>query len=293
MLIESDINFRTLVFELNEGIYICDLESTFIYANLALAKIFGVERPANIIGRKFTEFLSPDQGKGFNNRFLKLMINDKQSELISAKILRPDGTTAHIEIKPMAYIRNERLAGGQGVLRDVTDFRRVENKSDFLCTHDQLTGLYSRSFFEAELARLEKGRQFPISILVVSIDHLNENSDDEDTQSDNNKIMRHIAHMLYYSFRGDEILARILKDDFAILLPNTTENVLNLIIARIRENLEKKTIDQAENSFRFYIGACTGKKAGELNSILQKAKDIILLEKKKESNLIDSKQESS
>ena len=37
---------------------------------------------------------------------------------------------------------------------------------------DPLTGLYNRDFFDVELARLERGRHFPVSIIIADIDGL-------------------------------------------------------------------------------------------------------------------------
>jgi len=44
---------------------------------------------------------------------------------------------------------------------DVNDLRETEDKLWYMSFHDVLTGLYNRSYFEEELSRLEKGRQFP------------------------------------------------------------------------------------------------------------------------------------
>ena len=41
------------------------------------------------------------------------------------------------------------------------------NDLSFISTHDGLTGLYNRLFFETEFNRLEKSRLYPISIIVA------------------------------------------------------------------------------------------------------------------------------
>ena len=280
MLQESDINFRTLAYEVNDGIYICDLNGKFIYANLALAYIFGFEHPPDIIGRNFEEFFSPERGKVFMNQFRKLMVSGINSTLITNEVIRQDGKTAHIEIIPMPFIKNGKLLGNQGVVHDITDRKQAENKMMYMGTHDSLTGIYNRTFFEAEMKRLEQGRQFPISIIIVNVGVL-KNVSDLENHKDGDKLIKSAAHLLFYSFRGDDIVARIGEDEFALLLPNVDEDAVDEIIKRIRVKLLEININENEPALEFYFGAGTAKKGGKLNSVLMQAEAIAYLEKKK------------
>ena len=44
--------------------------------------------------------------------------------------------------------------------------------ADYMSMHDALTGLYNRAYFEEEMARLERGREFPVSVVMTDIDGL-------------------------------------------------------------------------------------------------------------------------
>lgn len=281
---QGEIDYRALVLEVSDGIYICDLNGTFIFANLALAGMLGFESPANIIGRNFVEFLPIDRGKVIFKRFLESIKQANDLELFTTEVIRQDGTTGFIEIKPMAYIKEGELAGSQGIVHDITALKQAEDKKDYQSTHDPVTGLYNRPFFEAELTRLERGRQFPISIVVVNVDLFRKDGIGEDSKSVDSQIKK-LAHTLYSSFRGDDIVARIGEYEFAILLPSVDEIIVEKIITRVRENILEKTNYEVEKTFEFYIRASTGKKKGALNSVLQHAKDIIHLEKKKNTDL--------
>jgi hypothetical protein len=50
----------------------------------------------------------------------------------------------------------------------------VSTDLSYISTHDDLTGLFNRLFFETEFSRLEKGRQYPISIIMAEIAGLDE-----------------------------------------------------------------------------------------------------------------------
>lgn len=284
MIQESDINFRTLAYELNDGIFVCDPNGTFIYANLALAELFGFERPADIIYRKFTEFFSPENGTMFMNQFRKSMASGTNSTIITSEIIKQDGKTALVEVKPMPFIKDGKLLGSQGVVHDITGRKQAEKEMMFNSTHDSLTGIYNRTFFAAELSRLERGRQFPISIIIVNVGVLGNLSESKDIEGED-KIIKRVAHRLFHSLRGDDIVARIGEDEFAILFPSVDEHTVDDIIARIRGKLLEINQDEGEPNIEFFIGAGTAEKGERLNAVLKRAEAIANLEKKKNNNV--------
>ncbi len=279
MISVSDINFRILAYEVNAGIYVCDGEGTFIYANLALADIFDVERPDELIGRNFKDFISPESLNTFMNQFRKSMISGSNSKLITTHITRKDGKTAYIEVNAMPFIKNRAILGNQGVVHDITKLKQAENKLMYTSTHDPLTGIFNRNFFEAELERLERGRQFPISIIVVNIEGLKQFSNSVDYEG-GDKIIIRVARQLFYSFRGDDIVARIGENEFAVLIPNIDEKTIKVIIRRIQGDLQQINTDDNEPGLEFYIAASTAKMGESLNSALKKSEAIVNLKKK-------------
>ena len=280
MLQESDVKFRSLVDEVNDGIYVCDLNGTFIYANRALACILGFKRPAAIIGKRFLEFLPPEKGKVLTEQYRTAMSTGISSALITTEVIKQDGTSAFIEIKPATFIKDGELMGSQGVVRNITERKQAEKKFMHLSTQDSLTGLFHRAFFDAEMKRFERGRQFPVSIVRVDVDNL-KNENDVKGHQDGDKLLKRVAQVLFKSFRGDDIVARIGRDEFAILLPNVDENMADEIIKRIQVNLQKTNKKESEPTLRFFIGASTAKKRMGLNSVLKRAGEFVYLEKKK------------
>jgi diguanylate cyclase (GGDEF)-like protein len=202
------------------------------------------------------------------------------SALITTEVIKQDGTSAFIEIKPATFIKDGELMGSQGVVRDITERKQAEAKFKHLSTHDSLTGLYNRAFFDAEMKRLERGRQFPISIVRVDVDNLKNVNDGKGHQAED-KLLKRVAQVLFKSFRGDDIVARIGRDEFAMLLQNVDENTADETIKRVRENLQEYNNNESGPAIRLSIGAGTAKKKAGLNSALKQADEFIYLEKKK------------
>lgn len=59
-----------------------------------------------------------------------------------------------------------------GTCSDIHKKKRYEENLLFISTHDSLTGLFNRAYFEAEMNRIAQGRQYPLSILMADLDGL-------------------------------------------------------------------------------------------------------------------------
>ncbi len=276
MFQESDINFRLLTYEVNVGIYVCDPKGKFIYANLALTDILGLARPEEVLRKSFTDFILPDKEQAFMNQFRKSLVSGTGSTLITTEINKQDGKRALVEIRSMPFIKNNTLLGGQGVVHDITKHKKAEKQILHSSTHDPLTGIYNRTFFEAEMERLERGRQFPISIIVVIM-----GIGGSDNFEGRDKLIKRVAHQLFYAFRGDDIVARTGENEFAVLLPGVGGNIANEIIKRIQNDLQKINKPECESAVNFFIGVSTARKGEELTSVLKQAQAIAELKKKR------------
>lgn len=282
MIKTDDIKFRTLVDDAGEGIFICNLDGTFIYANRALANTLGYSNAADVIGKGFDEFLLANKKKQFLGNFKKSLETGRVAPLIETKIIREDGTTAITEIKPSIFVIFGKIRGIQGVVRDITELKKKEEMLMVESTHDSLTGIFNNSFFEAEMKRLEKGRQFPISVIVIDLDIPAKSDSFYKDNPAEHKLIKRVAHKLFSANRGDDIIARIGVTNFAILLPGVNESDVSTIAQRIQNKLHEETSADGNTSLKFHLGISTAKQGDMLSATLKHAFDIIDLSKKKE-----------
>ena len=245
-----------------------------------MACMLGFEHPADIIGRRFKEFLPPEKGYELAESYRKVISSGENSTLISTEIIRQDGTSMFVEIKPAFFIRDGELIHNQGVVRDITERHQAEINLRYLSLHDSLTGLYNRTFFDEEMSRLKKGRQFPISIVMADVDKLKIVNDTEGHEAGDN-LLKLVAEVLNKSFRDDDIIARIGGDEFAVLLPNADKNVARKIMIRIQENLHENNKNKSGQACKLSTGVYTAKNAIEFDNALKQADEAMYREKKK------------
>jgi diguanylate cyclase (GGDEF)-like protein len=110
---------------------------------------------------------------------------------------------------------------------------------ELLAALDWLTGLYNRRHFEslaqAELARSQRYLR-PLSVLMIDIDHFKEVNDHFGHPA-GDRAIRAVANLLLANKREADVAARVGGEEFAVLLPETTEAAAVQMAERLREQL--------------------------------------------------------
>jgi diguanylate cyclase (GGDEF)-like protein/PAS domain S-box-containing protein len=149
-----------------------------------------------------------------------------------------------------------KIIGVIGTANDITERKSTEDKLRYQGTHDALTGIYNRTFFEAELERMEHSRVFPISIILADVDKLKVVNDTYGHAA-GDSLLKLTANMFSSIFREGDILARIGGDEFAILLPETNATTAEDMIARTRESIRKQNSEQLDLPIQVSLGTAT------------------------------------
>jgi diguanylate cyclase (GGDEF)-like protein/PAS domain S-box-containing protein len=117
------LEFSSFADSLNDGLYVTDPDGLFTYVNKALVAILGHEKPDEIIGRSFIEFIEPSYKEVMKQRYKAYQHSSVPSSLITVRIIRKDGSTGLIEIRPGSP---GHPGFSRGVVRDITEIRRTE-----------------------------------------------------------------------------------------------------------------------------------------------------------------------
>jgi diguanylate cyclase (GGDEF)-like protein len=143
--------------------------------------------------------------------------------------------------------------------QEIARRKNTEEQLRHLGTHDILTGIYNRLFFEEELARLERSRDYPISVIVSDLDNLKETNDSLG-HSMGDELLKRASRAFGLTFREGDVLARIGGDEFAVLLPKTDANVAGQILQRIRDRIAENNASFPDLPVRLSLGVATAEK---------------------------------
>jgi diguanylate cyclase (GGDEF)-like protein len=156
---------------------------------------------------------------------------------------------------------------------DISDLRETEEKLWYMSFHDVLTGLYNRTYFEEELNRLEKGRQFPISVVTVKVDDLLAVNESEGIAA-GNELLKQTAKILKI-FRTEDVVARIGGDRFAALMPSSDPSIGENVLLRLKMNIEAYNEQHKGAPLNLSVGLATGEKGCSLFDLLTQAEAAV------------------
>lgn len=155
------------------------------------------------------------------------------------------------------------------VAHDITLRKRMEEKSYFISTHDQLTGAFNRTYFEEELKRLERSRRYPISFFMVDVDNLKK-VNDHFGHAAGDELLQRVARVFINTLRSEDIFARIGGDEFVAILPATNQAEAEILQRRLFRNIAKANKNQPVE-LCLSAGLATCLKGGSLAETMKKA----------------------
>lgn len=177
------------------------------------------------------------------------------------------GDMAFYEARVAASRENEALV----MIRDVTERKRAEMRLEFVSSHDALSGLHNRAYFESEFARMERaGGQFPVSVVMVDVDGLKAVNDTQGHVA-GDALLRRTAMVLTATFRSGDVVSRIGGDEFAVLLPGADASVGQKALERLRNTLALHNSEHRGAPLSFSMGMASGGEGSQLTEIMREA----------------------
>jgi diguanylate cyclase (GGDEF)-like protein/PAS domain S-box-containing protein len=266
-----------------DAIIVTDSRRRIVYFNKAAEKMFGYIS-SDIMGRSASHIL-PQDILSFNDK-VKSRTKDKFFEVLGRK---KSGEKIALGISASGW-ESEKGAFTTLILRDISEKKSAEEKLLYLSFHDNLTGIYNRSYFDEELQRLNTTRQLPLSVLIGDIDGF-KLVNDAFGYKQGDELLKSTAKILKDSCRAEDILARWGGDEFVILLPKTDINGVQEIISRIES--KSRQLASGEIPLNISLGYAIKEKPSEnIYAVVKKAEDLMkqkkLIQSKKVSNAIIS-----
>lgn len=120
----------------------------------------------------------------------------------------------------------------EGLIIDITERKEKEERILYLNTHDALTGLFNRIYFDDARESLAGPEVLPLSYIVADINGL-KLINEVIGYAAGSQLIADVAEVMRQIVRPGDILARTGGDEFSILLPNTDSDTAYRIMKKL------------------------------------------------------------
>jgi diguanylate cyclase (GGDEF)-like protein/PAS domain S-box-containing protein len=233
---KTERDYHSLMENMVDGYFRTDGNGQIALVNSALVRMLGYRSAGAIVGRPASS-LWADQ-RAWTGYAMQLLHNRHIADL-SAMWRKKTGEGLPVSVSSHPYRGENGLAGTEGIVRDISERQKAEESLRYLSYHDGLTGLYNRFYFQGYLQELADRGTGSLGLLVVDVDGLKVVNETLGQEAGDVRL-KTTAGILRHIF-PDRVVARTGGDEFAVALPDVSEQELSAVAARLKKAVKAKS----------------------------------------------------
>ncbi|HJV46828.1 MAG TPA: diguanylate cyclase [Bacillota bacterium] len=270
-LIESEKGMRFITENTTDVISRHSMDGKFIYVSPACERITGYSTD-ELIGRSTFNFIHPEDAMGVL-RLLSKSTNSTEDMMGSAtfrfRFRKKDRKYIWVETSARSVGNIPQFPEGViAVSRDITQRKLFEKKLKEtnetlhkLSSLDGLTSIANRRYFD-EFLQKEWHRsirdKLPISLIIFDIDYF-KRFNDTYGHLKGDDCLQQVAKAVEETFkRATDLVARYGGEEFAVVLPNTSSEVIYPLADKLRSNIENLMIPHENSNASSYVTVSIG-----------------------------------
>lgn len=278
---------RQLVFNnMRDAAVIVDMEHRLVAFNPAAARLLPGIR-SNLIGRSIAHHFPGA---------LDLEELLKSPEATRELTFEQQNMPVHYEVRIFPLTSEHRQLGWSVLWADITAQQRLMGELRRDAETDIVTGVANRRAFEGASRRaMERARQNqqPLAVLLVDVDHF-KRINDRFGHGAGDHVLETIAERARRCLRKQDLLCRYGGDEFAVLLPETTQEGACEVAERIRTAIASQPVlcNQQSAKLTVTIGgaACQATAGVEVTEVLAAADGALYSAKESGRNRVTLRQ---
>ncbi len=140
-------------------------------------------------------------------------------------------------------------------IQDISERKELARRLEYLVDHDFLTGLFNRRRFEEEVVReTQRAERYGSSgaVLMIDLDNFKDINDAFGHKAGDD-LLKSVAGALRHRIRQADILARVGGDEFAVLLPETDAEQVQIVADVIVKTLHQHLAVLGERSIHITV----------------------------------------
>ncbi|MBN1365058.1 MAG: PAS domain S-box protein [Syntrophaceae bacterium] len=232
----SEEKYRNILENIQEGYFEVDLAGNFTFFNDALCRITACPRE-ELLGMNYSQFSNEENTKEVFEVFNKVYTTEEPTKGFDWKIIRKDGTEGYVAASAsLLKDSSGKPTGFRGIIRDITERKKMEQDLNYMATHDILTGLPNRLMFNQLLKHSIQSAQRnkrQLAVLFIDLDRFKIINDTLGHEA-GDQLLKEIALRFKESLRAVDVVGRLGGDEFIIMIEEVNElNKLEILAQKI------------------------------------------------------------
>src|SRR3954451_19647010 len=253
----SEERLKGIIELAHDGIVVIDERYLITLFNPAAERLFGYTA-LEVLGQPL-DMLLPERVLGPHRRFLEDFARDLTgSRAMTSRPAvtgrRSDGTEFAAEIS-ISQFNSPTGRQFTATVRDITERRRAEDELRRLAMTDPLTGAANRRHFMErapfEFARMRRYGN-PVSLVMLDVDHFKRVNDAHGHAAGDAALIL-LVKCCRGLLRDTDLIGRLGGEEFALLLPDATDDAAFQVAERVRLSLADLEIAADDIAFNFTV----------------------------------------
>ena len=222
---QSEEKYRTILESIQEGYFEIDITGKYTFFNDSMCRIHGYSKE-ELMGMNHRQHTDKETKKKLFQVFNKVYNTGEPAEGFDWQIIRKDGTKRYIESSvSLQKDSSDKPIGFRGIVRDVTERKRAEERIQYMATHDALTGLPNRLMFGQLINHaIQAARRYKrqLAVFFIDLDRFKAINDSLGHEA-GDQLLQEIAKRFKKSLRAVDVVGRLGGDEFIMLIEEMDE----------------------------------------------------------------------
>jgi diguanylate cyclase (GGDEF)-like protein/PAS domain S-box-containing protein len=221
-LASEEALLQSILQNVSEGVVVADRNEKLLLVNPAARRMLGIGSLAGLPSDLFGLYRA-DTGDPLSDRDRPLARAVRGETVSNFEIFHrnagaPQGVYLSANARPLKD-PDGIVTGGIVSIRDISDRKRAEDELAQLALYDRLTNVPNRSFFVESLGKaISRARRSgtALAVLLLNLDRFQRINDELGSEG-GDQVLRDVARRLTGGLRAGDFVARLGRDEFAVL----------------------------------------------------------------------------
>jgi diguanylate cyclase (GGDEF)-like protein/PAS domain S-box-containing protein len=248
-------HLQAILESVGEGVYGVDNDGMLTFVNHATLKVVGVDDDASLLSKSAYDALHfADESNHADDQLRDAYGKEAKLRCWETRFKHHSGKPIPVECTVHPLKLNGKQDGSVIAFRDISNQKMLEEKLRWQATHDHLTEMYNRRYFETRLEKELKDAQrtdIMSALIYIDLDRFKYVNDTAGHDT-GDRMLLEISRVLTKIQRRSDVIARIGGDEFAILLKNVDSAMALNLANEYRSALNNISINGGQQIYHVH-----------------------------------------